>query len=124
MQFTLGLICSAILIKVIITQYKWSERYASFILTLAGMICLTERSLYLSPTEFKPDYIFLIFVGHQDYCNAQMIKTPQKHKKIFGRILWSYFLLRNYFYYGNISLLLVGEIVILISFQEKASELY
>ena len=53
MSFAFYFLCHAIIIKYLLRRYKRLENFAAFMISLSCMVNLTERSIYLSPNEFK-----------------------------------------------------------------------
>ena len=109
--------------KLLITFYKPFEKYVAFTITFAMMIAITERNIYLEPSEFKLSYINLTVVGFIDYYNALMT-TPLKFKNVQNCIIWTYYVLRNLSYYGHFPPELLREVIALLVFQQQTGTIY
>lgn len=101
--------------KLLVGLYKPFEKYVAFTITFAMMIAITERNIYLEPSEFKLSYISLTAVGFMDYYNALMA-VPTKFKNYQNRIIWTYYVLRNLYEYGHFPPELLREIIALLVF--------
>jgi hypothetical protein len=53
MSFAFYFLCHIVIFKILLSRYKLLENYAAFVISASCMINLTERGIYLSPTEFK-----------------------------------------------------------------------
>jgi hypothetical protein len=72
-SYTFYFLCIAIILKLMLNKYKFLEQYAAFIISLAGIICMAEREIYLSPKEFKFSHVGIGMAGFLEYYSVTLL---------------------------------------------------
>ncbi|TNV82979.1 hypothetical protein FGO68_gene4039 [Halteria grandinella] len=87
------------------------------------MAAIIESSIKQNPEKFCFSPVIFSFIGVQEYCNVSL-DISGKEKTFQRRVLWAYFLLRNYTHYGFVDLYYLFHLAVLNIFQEKAGHTY